>query len=805
MEAGGGKRKYKPMVSGAAFEIHCERELAMELRLNLRWTRKAVKGLSDLQRSIGNPISKVFGVWFWALICWGLMGFGARAQRPVSTSPSYQRYENHSRVRLLRSSAQLSPAKPIWLGLHLLLDPGWHGYWRNPGDSGAAPQLTVSWQGLTSTGATVSLSASDRQALELGAIRWPVPERINAGPLTTFGYTGEVLLARSLTLKHPLAARIQRLRVQVDAEWLVCKEECIPAFDSFSRDFVLGAAGATGRGAADVDPALFARYRQQRPPADFWQSAYRLKQGPAGKDGTPQGQIVMAVPDQGQLPQEAQILDFFPFANVYLPNQGGQIQGHDLRFPLLQKLPQTPPELAGLLLYRLPGDRSVALRAHYLRARYLPAVVPSAAERGFSGLELLFFALLAFGGGLILNLMPCVFPVLALKVLGVLRQRQELAAEQRSAAFALASWFYLAGVELCFLGLAGVLVGAKSGGALLGWGFQFSSPGVLVGLILLFFALGLHFLGLLPPLVWGFRPPMSAAVETSASRSTALWREQFFSGILAVFVASPCTAPFMGAALGFALTRSLPVILVIFAALGLGFALPYVLLLQSPQLLAKLPRPGAWMQTFQEFLFFPMLGTALWLLWVLGRVQGHNSAMLVLSALLLLSLPLWVRQRGGRLWLRLSWALSLPSALGLITWALLAPGSAIGLAPAPERSASFWTPFAPELLARQRFQQPVLVDFTADWCLTCQVNEWVTFGNAAVRQRVADAHLLMLQADWTRHDPRITQVLKAHGRISVPFYLLYRPGQEQPEILPELLTPDIFLKRTRDLLKEKNP
>ncbi|MBF2052939.1 MAG: thioredoxin family protein [Candidatus Sericytochromatia bacterium] len=690
---------------------------------------------------------KVFR-WLWlslpillSLLLWPLHTAMASPLKEGSSADGYTRYINHSEVKLLSSHDSLSASEDTLIGLHIRLDPEWHTYWRNPGDSGAAPMLNIQ---------------SAQAELVVGEIQWPLPERIPTPPLVTFGYENEVLIFAPVRLKAP-AADLKELSLSVEAEWLVCKVECIPAFDSFSLPLAVAQ-----KPVASASQALFASWQQQIPPQASSIARYRP------------GKEALQLEISG-LPTGAKITDFFPVQSPFLSNAAPQLSGqHSFSQALSQPLPDPAPTITGLVLYEvdgLPGSLHISAEVSSGSAALLNT------ERESRAPPLWQLMLMAFAGGLILNIMPCVFPIIAIKLLSILKQ-----AEERTSTVRLSSLAYIAGVLVTFEAFALLLVLLRASGQALGWGFQLQSPGFLTALILLFFLLSLNFLGL-----YEFRLPL---LQTGPRKQG--YGGQFATGALSVFVASPCTAPFMGAAMGFALSQSISAILLVFLGLGLGFALPYLLLLISPRIVSWLPKPGQWMLLFKEFMFFPMLLTALWLLWILGRIAGLEAAIAVLAGLTLLAIPFWLRQRlsaPGRL-LFGAWLICLPLGLGLTVWPLLQPQNT--QTAAQTQSSSFWQPFSPAALATAQAAGPVFVNFTAAWCITCQVNEQVTFRDADTQALIQQAGIQMLKADWTRRDPEITAILSYYDRVSVPFYLFYPSANSEPVILPEVLTPAIF-------------
>jgi thiol:disulfide interchange protein DsbD len=379
--------------------------------------------------------------------------------------------------------------------------------------------------------------------------------------------------------------------------------------------------------------------------------------------------------------------------------------------------------------------------------------------------------LFAFLGGLILNLMPCVFPVLSIKALALAQSGGESRAVQRSHALA-----YTAGVVLSFLAVAGLLLVLRAGGASLGWGFQLQSPVFVAVLIYVLFALGLSMSGLVE---FGGRL-MGAGQSLAAKPGHA---GAFFTGVLAVLVASPCTAPFMGAALGFALTQSAWVSLTVFAALGLGLAAPFLAIGFIPALARKLPRPGAWMVTFRQAMAFPLYLTVVWLLWVLARQTDADAVGLVLVGLTGLAFGLWLKSRA----VKYAPAVVIVVALGALAHPALraAPPAVAGAG----IDAAAWQPYsADRVQALAAGGQTVFVNFTADWCLTCKVNERTTLASARVQRAFAEHNIALVKGDWTRYDPAITAALAEHGRSGVPLYLVVRPDGEA-DVLPQILTP----------------
>jgi thiol:disulfide interchange protein DsbD len=378
---------------------------------------------------------------------------------------------------------------------------------------------------------------------------------------------------------------------------------------------------------------------------------------------------------------------------------------------------------------------------------------------------------LAFLGGLILNLMPCVLPIISMKALALARTGSDTVSARRE------GLFYLGGVMATFAAMAGLLLALKASGAALGWGFQLQSPAVVLLLSFLMAGIGLNLLGV-------FELPIGFAGAGEHLTQRSGWMGAFFTGALAVVVASPCTAPFMGAALGFALTQPVWSAAAVFLALGFGFGLPFAALSASPALIRLIPKPGLWMNRFRQALAFPMFATALWLLWVLGRQSGPDAVVIGLAMALGAVALVWLLQMLRGVWI---WVVSLAGIAGLLAAATLVTGAAV------PTSQHLWAPWSNQAVeTARRSGRPVLVDFSAAWCVTCLVNERVALSDGAVLARLQQAHVVTLKGDWTNPDPGITAALHDHGRDGVPLYLLYSPDGTVTE-LPQILTPGIVL------------
>jgi thiol:disulfide interchange protein len=635
-------------------------------------------------------------------------------------------FPNHSRAAVFASHSMVKPGEKFWIALHIVMDPDWHTYWKNPGDSGAA----------------ASIEMRSSQGVEFGETEWPVPRRIPTPPLMTYGYDNQVLLRAEATAPPQMSSDV--LNIEWEAEWLVCKVECIPAVHSFRLDIPVG---------EDHTPGAHYDLITQPP--------FQTYPGPKIIKATYEQSGLMVSIHAENLTQS---LDFFPIDTLKISTDKPVVQGGSLQLRALENL--NGEVIEGLLINEATGG-----------AQYLEASPRTG--------SLISFVLGAFLGGLLLNLMPCVFPIISLKIFSALKED----AKQRMSHF-----FFVLGALVCFSLIALLLAALKAAGHSLGWGFQLQSPLFVLILIVLFFVLGLSFLGLfdiqLPGL--GFSQADHGA-----------WGS-FMTGALAVVVASPCTAPFMGAALGFALSQPITVLIAVFLSLGVGFSFPYLILALRPSLLASLPRSGPWLETFKEFMFFPMAWTALWLLWIYAQLTSISAAIWALAGISAVSGMIWWRAKGRTQKARLTGILGFLTIGALAFWqSVTTPVDTVQISSSSTTGPS-WQSFQEDHLEELLSQgESVFVDFTASWCITCKVNERVTFTQPEVLDFIRAENIHMIKADWTRRDPAITKYLERFGRISVPFYLYWAAGVRQPLILPEILTPQIFINQIKEYQKRE--
>jgi thiol:disulfide interchange protein/DsbC/DsbD-like thiol-disulfide interchange protein len=674
----------------------------------------------------------------------------------------------HLEAELVASRTALTPGQPLTVALRLAMQRGWHTYWRNPGDSGLP--TTIEWK------LPPGISA--------GPIGWPVPRALPVGPLVNYGYEGEVLLLVELATT-PDFQMGRTATLSARADWLVCKEICIPEGADLALTLPIAAhADADPRWGEPIAAALAALPR----PLAGW----RATATGAGDNVELTLNAESGAPDPGKL-------QFFPFADGKIEPAGAQITSRDgarttLRLPVARQRVGEFTRVTGVLTASngLGAQRAatidVPLGGVIASAPTTPTPVAAPAASAFAastepGLPFFVAIAFAFMGGVLLNLMPCVFPVLSLKVLGFATHgHTRLAMRMHALAFA-------AGVVVSFWLLAAALVALRAAGQQLGWGFQLQSPVVVVTLAILFFAMALNFSG-----VFEVRQLLPSALAGWNARNPYV--NDALSGILAVVVASPCSAPFMGAALGYALTESALVTWLTFTALGLGMAVPYLLLAFFPGWRAKLPRPGPWMIRLRQLLAFPLYATVLWLAWVLGA-QVDNDAVARLGALLLLvafALWLWPAMRAGNR-LAATGVIAAVAAAVAFGWPLItamAGDDAVSIRTAPPDNGPWRSFSADRVKELASTGRPVFVDFTAAWCVTCQVNKQLVLNTDAVQQAFVGSNVALVRADWTRRDPEIGRALAALGRDGVPVYVLYRPGKT-PLLLPEVLQQRMIL------------
>lgn len=711
----------------------------------------------------------------------------------LAAPPSDRAATDEVQVRLISDSTQVAPGQTLLLALEQKIAPHWHTYWKNPGDSGQP--TSIEWK--LPQGAT----ASD--------ILWPAPKRFDVGPITNYGYEDRVVLLTEIRLPQGLTPG-STATIGAEATWLVCREECIPQQATLSLSLPVGPTAKPS-----LEHSALAAARAALPgPAPFAAVA-RLE----GRD------LIVSWPSTGAGGASAREVR----QALFLPEAWGRIQhaakpqlardGQQwrLRMPVGDEPASAGKPLDGLLLIdgqawavSLPVSGSLdagggTAPANTASTTKSPAATttttPGAATGATGAVEAAGLGLwaamgLALIGGLILNLMPCVFPVLAIKALGFLHGSASTHRRQGLA--------YTAGVLAAFAALGAVLLALRGAGTGVGWGFQFQSPLFVLLLAWLMFVLGLSLAGLLS-IGAGF-----AGVGQGLAEKPGL-TGSFFTGVLATVVATPCTAPFMGAAMAYALAQPAVELMAVFLALGLGLALPYLALAWWPALQRRMPRPGPWMDLLKQALAFPMFAAAIWLVWVIAQQAGPMGVLVALAGMGLLALAAWIRTVSRHATPRWQWTGAGAALAAVVAAAALVPtldgvagediavsSGGSGSTSGPSASADH-EPYSPERLAQLRAQgKPVFVNLTASWCITCLVNERVALSTDEVREAFVREGVTYLKGDWTRQDPRITELLKQHDRSGVPLYLFYPAGTgSDAQVLPQLLTPGIVTTALR--------
>jgi thiol:disulfide interchange protein/DsbC/DsbD-like thiol-disulfide interchange protein len=664
----------------------------------------------------------------------------------------------HLTVALVSARDGIHPGGSLQAGLYFKLEKGWHVYWSNSGDAGEPPR--IKWtlpDGLTA-----------------GPMQFPAPKRLPLGPLMDFGYEDEVvfpiLLHADSSLK-PGAAVDAGAKV----DWLVCRERCVPGKAELKLPLSIDDAATPG---TEIAQGLIQMFQQRLPqalPAD----------AKAVFAPTPTGFNVAVLTGKKESSAE-----FFPYDQFQISNPAKQDirplhNGVVIGLTKDDSLKTLLASLHGLVMF--PDGRAYDVQ-------FQPGAIPVEAA---SGLGTVFkIAGFAFLGGIILNLMPCVFPVLFIKGLALVQSSGEERSRMRAHGLV-----YTLGIVASFWAVVAVLLALRAGGRQFGWGFQFQSPGFIAIMALFLFFLALSLAGM-------FEIGLTLTSAGSGLASKQGYAGSFFTGVLAMVVATPCTAPFMGAAIGFALAQSAGVTFAIFTALALGLAAPYLLLSFNPAWTRLLPRPGAWMEVLKQATAVPIFATVIWLVWLFAQSAGVNALLGLLGGFLLLAIAGWVLGR----WPMKGFASVAAALIGILAIALpIYAAEKYGFVPdavthgAAAEGPSAWEPFTPQLVEGYRAQgKAVLVDFTASWCLSCQVNEKVVLDREDVQKRLKESGIALVRADWTRHDETIAQTLAGLGRSGVPTYVLYSGvAGEPPNILPEVLTTGIVFDALDGLKQSK--
>jgi thiol:disulfide interchange protein DsbD len=682
-------------------------------------------------------------------------------------------------ARLISEVDAIAPGHSIWIALEFNIRDGWHTYWRNPGDSGQA--TTLRW----------TLPAG----VTAGDIVWTAPHRFEIPPLINYGYAKHAMHLVQITAARDLKAGAP-LELAAQASWLVCADVCIPESAQLHLRLPVSAAG----GAVDPTVApLFAAARTELPSTQ-----------PAATGARIEGDhlVLTLGKEWGATLAQIKALAFYPYDDFGIEYAAPQTlkQARDSA-ELVLKIADGAPHAAAIrgvlsatvqnggdtdivpieIAATLTGTGGTALGA--AAAASTAAALPARSAMASDAPALPVLVLLAVLGGLILNLMPCVFPVLSIKAIGLVEQAKKHPAAVRAKGF-----IFAAGVLSSMLTLAAVLLALRAGGEQIGWGFQLQSPLFVTLMIYLLLAVGLNLSGVFE--VGGGLAGVGDGLTQGDS-----YRASFFTGVLTTLVATPCTAPFMAAAVGAALTQSPVVALLIFAALGVGLSLPYLLLSLAPWMRRALPKPGVWMDTLKQVFAFPMYGSAAWLLWVLAQQTSSIGLGAALAGAILVALAAWSYQKskmsssGSRMAARVTTVAAVLLAVALpVHFSAVAAAAPNAASQAAAQAVDAWQPYDAARVAELNAQgRPLLLNFTASWCLTCLVNERNAFADEAVTRTFRGKGVTLMKGDWTNRDPAITKALAEFGRAGVPLYVVYnsQPGSTAPVVLPQLLTPGI--------------
>ena len=724
----------------------------------------------------------------WLVAVFAVAGHAA----PVAT--------DHTEVEILAEVTGVVPGEAFWVAYRLQADAGWHTYWRNPGDSGLPSE--ISWQ-LPEDVEEGSGQPGDsqQQGWQIGPLQWPIPELISTPPFATHAYHGEVLLLARVT--PPALITETEITLRGQAVWLVCKELCLRETAELTLTLPVIASARVDQNNIDqsnINQKNSTRFDAAR--ARWPQTDQQLQVTASSFADSLYLQIDGAI-------QPIAALHFFPY-------QGEQVEpaakqglftngsGYQLAVTRSQFSQGTLGQLQGVLVNPIGWDGSgqpagVDISASVIELAAPPTLVgeivapPAALPQppSTTGLSLGLALLMAFIGGAILNLMPCVFPILSIKVLSFIDMAQGHKGHVRRHGL-----LFTLGILVSFWALSGTMLFLQQAGEQIGWGFQLQSPGFVVGLSLLMLLLALNLFGLFE--VGGTMMRLAGNADTGGG----YWNS-FNTGVLAAAVATPCTAPFMGVALGYALSQPASVTLLIFTAVALGLAAPYLLLSEMPGLLARLPKPGQWMVTFRQLLGFPLLATAAWLAWVLGHQQGVDAVAILLLAMVALALAGWLHGLQQRRGSRRGWVDLLIVGLMLMQvplWQQMSEPADVVAASVSQSGNQVdvqpaWEAFdALKLEGYLAAGEPLFIDFTAAWCITCQVNKRVALHRPRVAAYFAEQGIRTIRADWTRQDPAITAALARVGRNGVPTYVYYDPAGRF-HLLPELLTPNMVIEQ----------
>lgn len=693
----------------------------------------------------------------------------------LQTLQAFQVKTDNAEVQLISEQSSIAPGETFWIGIQMNIREGWYVYYRNPGDSGLP--MTINW--------------TQERDYNISDIKWPYPKwKDVSGGLTSYVYEDSILYMMEAVAPDDLEPG-SKITLSAEADWLICEDICIPEYADISLTLPVSETSQMD----ETWLPYFSETRKNLPATlDYWHVVAEAE-----------GDIVT-------LSLSTDVFDLPGYSNVkFFADKEGEIEngasqpfsvdGNTLRIQLEKSAYKSGDinRVWGVIYNEDGWDESGRIKAMTVDVNTgeqpdAVAGVPSGSVFSANFLIILGFA---FTGGLILNLMPCVFPILSIKVMNFLQISGDDPQKAR-----LHGWVFGSGVLLSFLVLAGILLLLRAGGQELGWGFQLQTPIFIAFMTFLMFGLGLSLMGI-------FEIGNSLVNVAGSAKTGNGLKGSFFSGILATVLATPCTAPFMGTALGAAITLPALAAMIVFAVLGFGMATPYILFASFPALMKKLPKPGAWMETFKQFMAFPLFATAIWLAWVYGQQTGIGGLTDLLIGLLMLSMGIWILNR---------WKITQISGKSrLISRAfvvLLVVGGFLFTASSGKSTADNtnenasqltsygvdWIAYSEDTLEKHLAEnRNVFIDFTAAWCITCKANERIVFSSDEVKQTFRDMNFVMIKADWTNRNPEITRALESFGRNGVPLYVIYSDGLNEPKILPELLTPGIVLNALNSL------
>ncbi|MDB6062227.1 MAG: thiol:disulfide interchange protein [Verrucomicrobiaceae bacterium] len=694
----------------------------------------------------------------WAILCLSLLCFSLTARAASDRAATEQ-----VSAQLLSSVTAVHPGEKIWLGVQQKIIPHWHTYWINPGDSGLPTK--ISWQ--LPTGAKAS------------NIQWPNPTRFNLGTITNYGYSDEVTLLTSVDIPATVKPG-ENFSIAAQVDWLVCEEICIP--QKVDLALTLPIAAASSAASSDSHNVAIERALAQLPQPSLWPVRTERRDN----------HLTLRI--SGAEKQLSRAEDITFFANEWgrvehTAEQPHRIDNDDVIVELTageKKLADNESLSGVLVISENTGDQKT-------RTGFIVGAAPSTAgtaaelSSAASAFELLSAALFALLGGIVLNLMPCVFPVLSIKALSLLKHSNHSPAQNR-----LHGLSYTGGVLASFVFLAVLLIVLKAGGTQIGWGFQYQSPVFVLLVAYLMFAVGLSLSG-----VFEFGTSVTGVGSALAEKSG--YAGSFFTGVLAAIVATPCTAPFMGAAIGYALAKPPLQLITVFLSLGFGLALPYLLLTLWPPLQRRLPRPGQWMEWLKQALAFPMYAAAVWLVWVLAQQAGPNAIVFALGGMVVIAFSAWIYQntRAAKTAVQ-----RFGAAIALVAIVLAISGGYSGVAntstlqtESVSSADKNWESYSAQRLKSLRESgKPIFINFTAAWCISCLVNDRVALSQRSVIDGFSQHGVTYLKGDWTNQDREISTKLAEFGRSGVPLYIYFPQGiGSEPIVLPQILTPEIVL------------